>query len=203
MINTIIFDFGDVFLNLEKQAAVEEFKKLGLDEPNEELLALNTEFEKGKITELAFIEGFQKFIPNASIDQIRFAWNAVIGEFPLYRLEFLQMLCNNYRLFLLTNTDAIHIDRFEHKVGMSFSGDFYRCFEKVYYSFEMGMRKPEPEIFNQLIRQHDLSPKRTLFVDDKLENIEAARAAGLQTWHLQAGQEDVVDLFDKKILEGS
>ena len=73
MINTIIFDFGDVFLNLEKQAAVEEFKKLGLDEPNEELLALNTEFEKGKITELAFIEGFQKFIPNASIDQIRFA----------------------------------------------------------------------------------------------------------------------------------
>lgn len=201
MINTIIFDFGDVFLNLEKEAAVAEFKKLGLHGPNEELLALNTAFEKGKISELQFIEGFQKYIPHASIDDIRFAWNTVIGEFPLYRLEFLQMLSSNYRLFLLTNTDAIHIDRFEHKVGLSFSGDFYRCFEKVYYSFEMGMRKPEPEIFNYLINQHDLSPKRTLFIDDKLENIEAAKQAGLQVWHLQAGEEDVVDLFDKKILE--
>ncbi|HEU0137501.1 MAG TPA: HAD family phosphatase [Flavobacterium sp.] len=202
MINTIIFDFGDVFINLDKEAAIDEFKKLGLDGPNEELIMLNTQFEKGKITEAEFIEGFQKYIPDATIDQIRHAWNRVIGEFPLYRLEFLQLLSNNYRLFLLTNTDAIHIDRFEHKVGMSFSGDFYRCFEKVYYSFEMGMRKPEPEIFNHIINQHDLSPKRTLFVDDKKENIEAAKAAGLQVWHLQVGQEDVVDLFDKKILEG-
>lgn len=200
MINTIIFDFGDIFINLEKQASIDEFKKLGLDGPNAELLELNDLFEKGKITELQFIEGFQKFIPNADVHDIRKAWNAVIGEFPLYRLEFLQMLSHKYRLFLLTNTDSIHISRFEHKVGVSFFSDFYQCFEKVYYSFEMGMRKPSEDTFNYILKKHDLSPKRTLFIDDKKENTDAAEALGIQVWNLQVGQEDVVDLFEKKIL---
>ena len=200
MINSIIFDFGDIFINLEKEASINEFKKLGLDGPNEELIAMNDLFEKGKITEMQFIEGFQKHIPNADIHDIRKAWNSIIGEFPLYRLEFLQMLSSKYRLFLLTNTDAIHISRFEHMVGISFFSDFYQCFEKVYYSFEMGMRKPDPNIFNTILKKHDLSPKRTLFIDDKKENTDAAASLGIQVWNLQVGQEDVVDLFEKKLL---
>ena len=200
MINAIIFDFGDIFINLEKEKSIEEFKKLGLDGPNEELIAKNDLFEKGQITELQFIESFQKFIPNASLEEIIKAWNSLIGDFPLYRLEFLQMLSTRYRLFLLTNTDSIHIDRFEHKVGMSFYTDFYRCFEKVYYSYEMGMRKPQPEIFTTILNKHDLSPKRTLFVDDKKENTDAAEALGIQVWNLQVGKEDVVNLFDQKHL---
>lgn len=200
MINAIIFDFGDIFINLEKEKSIEEFKKLGLNGPNEELIAKNDLFEKGQITELQFIESFQKFIPNASLEEIIKAWNSLIGDFPLYRLEFLQMLSTRYRLFLLTNTDSIHIDRFEHKVGMSFYTDFYRCFEKVYYSYEMGMRKPQPEIFTTILNKHDLSPKRTLFVDDKKENTDAAEALGIQVWNLQVGKEDVVNLFDQKHL---
>ena len=200
MINTIIFDFGDVFINLEKEKSVEEFKKLGLDSPNEVLLAQNDLFEKGQITDIQFVESFHQFIPNASIEEIVTAWNSVIGDFPLYRLEFLQLLSNKYRLFLLTNTDAIHINRFEHKVGMSFYTDFYRCFEKVYYSYEMGMRKPQPEIFTTIMNKHDLSPKRTLFVDDKKENTDIAESLGLHVWNLQVGKEDVVHLFDQKHL---
>lgn len=200
MINTIIFDFGDIFINLEKEAQIEEFKKIGLSGPNEELIANNDLFEKGKITELEFITSFEKYIPNPNIQEIIKAWNAVIGEFPLHRLEFLQMLSGKYRLFLLTNTDSIHISRFEHKVGMSFYTDFYRCFEKVYYSYEMGMRKPDSEIFNAILRKHDLSPKRTLFVDDKKENTDVAESLGLHVWNLQVGQEDVVDLFEQKHL---
>ncbi len=200
MINAIIFDFGDIFINLEKEKSIEEFKKLGLNGPNEELIAKNDLFEKGQITELQFIESFQKFIPNASLEEIIKAWNSIIGDFPLYRLEFLQMLSTRYRLFLLTNTDSIHINRFEHKVGMSFYTDFYRCFEKVYYSYEMGMRKPQPEIFTTILNKHDLSPKRTLFVDDKKENTDAAEALGIHVWNLQVGKEDVVNLFDQKHL---
>ncbi|MBM6498728.1 HAD family hydrolase [Flavobacterium macrobrachii] len=200
MINAIIFDFGDIFINLEKEKSIEEFKKLGLNGPNEELIAKNDLFEKGQITELQFIESFQKFIPNASLEEIIKAWNSIIGDFPLYRLEFLQMLSTRYRLFLLTNTDSIHINRFEHKVGMSFYTDFYRCFEKVYYSYEMGMRKPQPEIFSTILNKHDLSPKRTLFVDDKKENTDAAEALGIHVWNLQVGKEDVVNLFDQKHL---
>ena len=200
MINAIIFDFGDVFINLNNEHSIEEFKKLGLDGPNEDLLEHNDLFEKGKIDELQFINSFSKHIPNASIEEIVKAWNSIIGEFPLERLEFLQMLSSKYRLFLLTNTDSIHINRFEHKVGMSFYSDFYRCFEKVYFSYEMGMRKPDPEIFNTIIHNHDLSPKRTLFVDDKKVNTDAAASLGLHVWNLKVGEEDVIDLFEQKHL---
>jgi putative hydrolase of the HAD superfamily len=200
MIDTIIFDFGDIFINLEKEAQVEAFKKLGLNEPKPELIEMNDLFEKGKVSEIQFIESFHKFIPNASLNDIRDAWNTIIGEFPLYRLEFLQLLSHKYRLFLLTNTDVIHINRFEDNVGVSFFSDFYQCFEKVYYSYEMGMRKPDAAIYSHIVNKHDLSPKRTLFVDDKKINTDAAASIGLHVWNLQVGKEDVVDLFSQKHL---
>ncbi|MDI1305785.1 MAG: HAD family phosphatase [bacterium] len=200
MINTIIFDFGDIFINLDKQATMNALQKLGLSEWNEDLDYLNTQFETGQISRENFLLGIQKHIPNASINEILEAWNAILLDFPLYRLEFLQMLSKKYRLFLLSNTDSIHIETFEQKNGISFYSDFYQCFEKVYFSFEVEMRKPNPEIFNYLANKHDLAPKRTLFIDDKKENTDAALALGFQVWNLQVGKEDIVDLFDKKII---
>ncbi|MFV5691302.1 HAD family hydrolase [Flavobacterium sp. LT1R49] len=200
MINTIIFDFGDIFINLNKQATMDALQKLGMSEWNEDLDHLNIQFETGQISRENFLLGIQKHIPNASINEILEAWNAILLDFPLYRLEFLQMLSKKYRLFLLSNTDAIHIETFEQKNGISFYSDFYQCFEKVYFSFEVEMRKPNPEIFNYLVNKHDLAPKRTLFIDDKKENTDAALALGFQVWNLQVGEEDVVNLFDKKII---
>lgn len=200
MIDTIIFDFGDIFINLDKQATISGLQKLGMTEWNAELDRLNLLFETGDISHDAFLAGFQKQLPNASIEEILEAWNAVLADFPLYRLEFLQLLSQKYRLFLLSNTDSIHIATFENKAGISFYSDFYQCFEKVYFSFEIGMRKPNAEIFQYLINKHELSPKRTLFVDDKKENTDSAAALGFHIWNLQVGQEDVIDLFDKKII---
>ena len=200
MINTIIFDFGDIFINLDKAATIEALRKLGLSEWNEDLNHLNIQFETGQISQDKFLLGIQKHIPKATIDEIQNAWNAILLDFPLYRLEFLQKLSKKYRLFLLSNTDAIHIETFEQENGISFYRDFYQCFEKVYFSFEVGMRKPNVEIFNYLIEKHGLSAKRTLFVDDKKENTDAALSLGFQVWNLQVGQEDVVDLFEKKII---
>lgn len=200
MITTIIFDFGDIFINLEKEASVEAFKKLGLRDLNEELVEKNKLFEKGEITELEFLNSFLKFIPNASLEEIRTAWNSIIGEFPLYRLEFLQLLSRKYRLYLLTNTDEIHISKFEHKVGMSFYTDFYNCFDKVFYSYEMHKRKPDSSIFSSILNNYELSAKRTLFIDDKKENTDAAASLGIHVWNLQVGSEDVVDLFEQKHL---
>lgn len=194
MINTIIFDFGDVFINLEKEKCFEEFRKLGLKELHKDLKAQNSLFEIGKISELEFIEGFQKYIPNASIEEIRGAWNSLLGDFPLHRLEFLQLLSKKYQLFLLSNTDSIHISHFEQQVGVSFFSDFYQCFEKIYFSYELGLRKPTAEVFNYLINKHELSPKRTLFVDDRIENTDMAKSLGMQIWNLQVGEEDVIDL---------
>ena len=200
MIDTIIFDFGDIFINLDKEATPLALKKLGLKEWNSNLDALNLDFEKGKISEMEFIMGLQNYIPNASIHQIREAWNAILLDFPLYRLEFLQMLSQKYRLFLLSNTDSTHIERFQHRAGISFYRDFYQCFEKVYFSYELGMRKPDADIFEFVIKEHNLLLKNTLFVDDNLQNIESAEKLGLQVWHLQKGEEDVIDLFANKII---
>jgi putative hydrolase of the HAD superfamily len=110
------------------------------------------------------------------------------------------MLSQKYRLFLLSNTDSIHIERFQHRAGISFYRDFYQCFEKVYFSYELGMRKPDADIFEFVIKEHNLLLKNTLFVDDNLQNIESAEKLGLQVWHLQKGEEDVIDLFANKII---
>lgn len=200
MVNTIIFDFGDIFINLDFNAMENAMKSLGLKEWNEDLDKLNYKFEKGKIKEEDFLKGIQNYIPKASLEQIKNAWSKVLLDFPLYRLEFLQKLSHNYQLFLLSNTDSIHVEQFENMVGESFSRDFYQCFEKVYFSFEIGQRKPEPEAFNYIINKHELSPKRTLFVDDRKANTDVAESLGFQVWNLQVGEEDVVDLFDKKII---
>lgn len=197
MINAIIFDFGDVFINLDKQATQDGLKNLGMSEWNEDLNQLNFQYEVGAITKEDFLAGIQKHTDNASIEDIQKSWNAILADFPLYRLEFLQMLSQKYRLFLLSNTDAIHIATFEQKTGESFYSDFYQCFEKVYFSFEMGMRKPNPNIYSHLLDQNGLQAKQTLFVDDKKENTDAAAALGLHVWNLQVGEEDVVDLFEK------
>ena len=200
MIDTIIFDFGDIFINLDKQATIDGLEHLGLSSWNEDLDQLNISFEKGQISRDDFLLVIQKQIPNATIDEILIAWNGVLLDFPLYRLEFLQLLSKKFRLFLLSNTDAIHIDHFEQREGASFYGDFYQCFEKVYFSYEMGMRKPDAEIYTTLINRHELAPKRTLFVDDKKDNTDAAKALGLHVWNLQVGKEDVIELLDKKII---
>ncbi|WP_166925384.1 HAD family hydrolase [Flavobacterium poyangense] len=200
MIDTIIFDFGDIFINLDKQATISKLQQLGMTEWSSELDRLNLLFETGDISPDEFIGGFQKELPNTTKEEILEAWNAILADFPLYRLEFLQMLTNKYRLFLLSNTDSIHIETFENKSGISFYSDFYQCFEKVYFSFEIGMRKPNADVFQYLINKHELSPKRTLFIDDKKENTDGAAALGFNVWNLQVGQEDVVDLFEKNIL---
>ena len=200
MIQAIIFDFGDIFINLDKQATLDGLKNLGISEWNEDLNQLNLSFEKGQISRENFLLGIQKHTSNASIDEITTAWNAILLDFPLKRLEFLQKLSKKYRLFLLSNTDSIHIETFERENGVSFYSDFYQCFEKVYFSFEMGMRKPDIEIYNFVLAQHHLVPKHTLFVDDKKENTDAAASLGIHVWNLQVGKEDVVDLFSRNEL---
>jgi FMN phosphatase YigB (HAD superfamily) len=201
MINTIIFDFGDVFINLDREASLTALKKLGLHSWNEELENLNQEFERGKLTEVQFIIGLKKLIPNASIDDLRAAWNAVLLDFPLQRLEFLQRLSMmNYKLFLLSNTDEIHIQKFEHMLGATFIREFYQCFEKVYFSFEIGVRKPDPQAFDYIIKKHALSTKHTLFIDDKKENTDIAASLGMQVWNIVPGKEDITQLFDKKFI---
>ncbi len=199
MINTIIFDFGDVFIDKDKSAKESALKQLGLANWDTELEKLEKKLETGKIDEEKFLKSLQKHIP-ASAEDIKEAWNSEIGNFPLYRLEFLQKLTQDYRLFLLSNTDPIHLEKFENDAGASFYSDFYQCFERVYFSHEIGYRKPDEEAYSYLINKYEIQPKRTLFVDDKKFNTDVAETLGFHTWNIEVDKDDVVDLFDKKII---
>jgi glucose-1-phosphatase len=196
-IKNIIFDFGDIFINLDKQAVEKNFKKLGLNNWNEDLKVINLLFETGKISENQFLTGIQKHLPNESLETIKEVWNSILKDFPLYRLEFLENIKDNFKIFLLSNTDAIHIERFRKNAGEEFYNRFLNCFDKVYYSFEIKMRKPDADIYEFVLSEQNLVANETLFVDDRLDNIETAASLGIKVWHLKVGQEDVVDLEKK------
>ncbi len=197
MIDTIIFNFGDVFINLDKEATPAALKKLGLEKWSSEIDSLNFNFEKGLISRNDFLLGLNKLVPNATQEEVLEAWNGVLLDFPMYRLEFLEKLSKKYQLFLLSNTDSIHINHFKEKNGDEFYNRFYNCFKKVYFSYDLGMRKPDEEIYNFVIKENNLNPKSTLFVDDNFDNIEGAKKTGFQVWHLLKGKEDVIELFEK------
>ena len=121
----ILFDLGNVLIDIDFNKVKRAFEKLGIENFEQQFSQLSAsrlfeDLEMGKISN----EQFYKRIQSQSAfplndDQIKSAWNAILLDFPLYRLEFLQLLTTKYRLFLLTNTDSIHIDHFEHKTGMS------------------------------------------------------------------------------------
>lgn len=199
MIDTIIFDFGNVFIDTDRTITRKAFADLGISEWTEDLELSSQLYEIGKIDELEFMSVIQKHIPTVDILTIREAWNVQVGDFPLERLEFLQLISSQYRVFLLSNADRTHIERFEHMVGISFSRDFYSSFEKTYFSFDIALRKPDVNVFKFILNNHNITPKTTLFIDDTIEHIESAKSLGINTWHLNPKKENVTELY--KILK--
>lgn len=196
MIKNIIFDFGDVFINLNKSATLEALIKAGYKEIPEGLFPLASSYEKGKLDTPSFLEAVKGSLPNSTREEIIDAWNAIILDFPERRLQFLQKLANKqkYRLFLLSNTNELHIQKVLSQMGAQKYATFKACFEGFYLSHIIGMRKPDPEIFNMFLTEHSLAARETLFIDDTIEHILSAKQLGFQTWHLKVGEEDVTEL---------
>jgi putative hydrolase of the HAD superfamily len=196
MIKNIIFDFGDVFINLDKEIFNRELPQLPSPLLLTRLKLLNGDFETGRIGADEFLEGLQQAFPGRGTKTLLTLWNSMLLDFPVQRLEFLEKLARTreYRLFLLSNTNELHIPHVARKLGESDYNRFRSSFEGFYLSHEIGLRKPNKEIFEFVLQKHLLYPQETLFIDDTLENIEAAAGIGLQTWHLQVGQEDITQL---------
>lgn len=198
MIKNIIFDFGDVFINLDKPATQRELKKYQIQEFSEEMLHWNKQYEKGAFSSEDFIENYQNAFPNLKKTDFQESWNAVLQDFPKHRLEFIQKLAasNKYRLILLSNTNAIHIDWV--KDNIPFFEAFKSCFDAFYLSQEIQMRKPETSIYQFVLKQQQLLPQETLFIDDLKINTDAAEKLGIYIWNINPQTEDVTDLFRVK-----
>jgi putative hydrolase of the HAD superfamily len=200
MIKNIIFDFGNVLLNLDESATYSALESildpLKCGDLNEMVLF---PFEKGEFSEEAFFNRLQRRSKKVlQIESYYKAWTAMLLDFPRSRGNFLSQLKSNYRLFLLSNTNITHLRFVRKKLALENNIlDFEtRFFEKAYYSFEIGMRKPDLEIFRYVIQNSALHPKQTLFIDDKIENVEAAKIEGLNAYHHNPEQ-DISDILYK------
>lgn len=195
MIKNIIFDFGDVFINLDKQVLTSVGRS-----PNPDFssyfMELNNSLETGHIDENEFLAALVRSFPGQPIEKLRSVWNSMLLDLPEYRLEFLEKLADagTHRLFLLSNTNALHIPHVAHIIGQERFDRFKNCFEKFYLSHEIRLRKPDPEIFKFVLNENGLVARETLFVDDTEENTIAAGKLEINTWHLRVGSDDIVQL---------
>ena len=196
MIKNIIFDFGDVFLNLDKAGPSKVLKQKGIDFMTKEDEELLRTYEVGKVTSEEVILHFNK---NYSLknDEFKWIWNSMLLDFPDHRFEFLKNLksSNKYRLFLLSNTNEIHIDWVKEDWGMERYDEFKSCFEKFYLSHEIHLRKPNTDIYEFVLSENQLKPDETFFIDDTKVNTDAASAIGIKTWNIDPRNEDITNLI--------
>ena len=201
MINTIIFDFGDVFINLDKPAIERELFKLGVTSITKDMLEIAKQYEKGVISTNDFVTSFKTKYPSISAAQFKNAWNSIILEFPEHRLEFLEHLSTSkrYKLILLSNTNALHIEQVIENMSLYRYERFKNCFDQFYLSHEIQLRKPDTSIYEFVLEENKLQASACIFIDDTKENTEAAAQLGIHTWNNNPKEEDVINLFDHPI----
>ncbi|MGN7513915.1 MAG: HAD family hydrolase [Allomuricauda sp.] len=199
MIKNIILDFGDVLINLDKPATAKAMVQHGFTEVTPNLEGLFQNYEKGLITSSDFLDKVSTHFPKASREYLTEAWNSILLDFPEHRLEFIEQLAaeNQYKMILLSNTNDLHIKCVKAQMGIERYNRFKNAFDVFYLSYEMGMRKPDTEIFDFVLQENQLTPEETFFVDDVKENTNSAATLGIKVWNLQVGKEEITQLKSK------
>ena|SRR5450432_323674 len=192
-VSTIIFDLGGVIMDIDVKRTLNAFSDLGLKNIHEYFghgfaASFFSDHEAGRISDEDFIQEIKKLLTaEVSDDAVTDAWNALLLRFPPDRIALLRELKTRYRIFLFSNTNAIHYKKFREIYRKSFSGELEDHFEKAYYSHVLGHRKPDTAGFEHIIRENSLDPKQTLFVDDALMNVEGSIKTGLKGLYLPPG----------------
>ncbi|PKQ44856.1 HAD family hydrolase [Confluentibacter flavum] len=199
MIKTIIFDFGNVFINLDIEGFTQNaFKHFKIDELSEEMMAFNSFYEQGLISTDEFLEFYTENFPKLSEEDLIGIWNFMLKDFPKHRLDFIKDLkqTSKYKLILLSNTNELHIEWI--KKNVSFYEEFKNCFDAFYLSHDIHLRKPNRDIFEFVLNKNNLNAEDCLFVDDNKDNIKSANALHINTWHINPETEDITTLFKVK-----
>jgi FMN phosphatase YigB (HAD superfamily) len=186
----IIVDLGGVLLDIDFSRTHQAFAQLGIPNFAELYNQYSADpffanFEKGKVNTADFFNKVREICHcPLTDDAIRNAWNALLIGFPPERTAWLLAIREKYNVFLFSNTNIIHYQWFTKNFYEMAGKDFNNCFTKAYYSHEMGLRKPDQASFQLLIDEQNLNISETLFIDDTLANVEAAKEMGFQVLHL-------------------
>lgn len=206
VIKNIIFDFGGVICNLDVELTEKEFKALGIIDLQDknainERDALFGNIEDGSISSQNFRDTLKKyFTKSVSDEEIDHAWNALLLDIPEPRIRLLEKLKKHYRIFLLSNSNEIHYRKylleFREQYGYE---DFNGLFEKAYFSFMIGLKKPGTAVFEYVLKDAGLVAGETLFIDDTLQHVQGAEKTGMYAYHLRLDQgEQIMDLFQNE-----
>jgi glucose-1-phosphatase len=186
----IIFDLGNVLYDVDVQRSVKAFEKHGLKDFDrlyslQEQSKLFDELETGKIGQKEFIERINKIVDSPlDADAIIESWNELLIGVPQENFEILLEIKEKYKTLLLSNTNAIHLEFINAYMKENFGvHSLSDLFDKAYYSFEVGLRKPGREIYDFVVQESNLDLETTLFIDDNEDNIKGAREAGLFSHH--------------------
>lgn len=205
-VKNIILDLGGVIYDVSYEAAAEAFKKLGVinfdklfSKKKQDYFFDN--YEKGIITDEEFRNEIRKTVSLPLMDeQIDMAWNALLYTIPPQRVEFLKTLKNQYQLFLLSNTNKIHIKAFTNILKKDYGENVLEnIFEKQYLSCNLHMRKPEAAIFNLVLNENNLKKEETIFIDDSIQHVEGAKNINLPSYHLDLSK-NTLETFLPQIL---
>ena len=201
-VKNIIFDLGGVIIDIDFHESIKAYSEISTLSTQEVLKRADSssifiEYEKGLISDEEFRMGIRLLLDcNVSDNTIDNAWNALLLNIPSHRWDWLGKAKQSYNTYILSNTNATHIRRFHEIVDRSIGADeFYGLFDKVYYSSDIKMRKPDQEIFEYVLDQNNLSPEETLFIDDNEENIAAAKNVGIQVFHVLQNKPDYGMIF--------
>jgi putative hydrolase of the HAD superfamily len=201
-IKNIIFDLGKVLLNLDFNASIGAFQKLGLkndvlDSKQAYSDPVFYELEVGKVTPAEFCNRVRKVLnnPDATDSQIEDAWYSMILDIPASRVKVVQELSKNFNVYLFSNTNKIHIERLHRAFKAEHGIDFPSLFVKDYYSHEIHERKPDLSSYQKVIELSGVKPEQSIFIDDLEKNIIGAQQSGLKTFWLKEGME-MSDVFE-------
>lgn len=191
-IQNLIFDLGGVILNLAPHRTMASFALLANQSEAEITTAYHARpefnaYEKGLMSDAEFRTTLrQLFSVQATDSQLDACWNAMLLDIPMERLRLLEKLKNKYRLFLLSNTNSIHVTHFsKHIEDISGHPTIEPYFHRAYYSHVLKMRKPDHQIYEHVLAENGLQAAQTLFLDDNLSNLQGAREVGIQTFHVE------------------
>ncbi len=201
-IRNIIFDLGGVLLNIDPKRTINAFGKLGMEQlVGDKGLSYDHEIfyqmEQGKITSDEFRQGVLELLPTqVSFQEIDDAWTAMLLDFPPIRVKLLKNLRKDFKIYLFSNTNAIHVEKFHSDFRNQHGFEVSTLFNKDFYSNEIGYRKPSAEAYQEIIRLSGINPAESLFIDDSLLNVESAIASGLKGFWLEPRQK-VEEIFQE------
>jgi glucose-1-phosphatase len=201
-IKNIIFDLGNVILDIDTKLSKIAFERQGLKDFDNlyTLASQNKIFDKLEVGELNPDEFFKELriicSVNLSDEIIMRCWNALIMDYTTERLEILQNCKKEYRTFILSNTNVIHYQHYTDILKNKYNiNGLESLVEKAYFSHEVKMKKPDAEIFLHILSDSKIEAEETLFIDDSKIHILAADKLGFQTIWLNEKKLEDLDIF--------